>query len=212
MQVQNTTGAASLLQLFGQNSVTPTTPSNAISANSAAVPTDSTESGASTNTPTGTTSSLVSPGNLFQIIQATQQSNGSTSGSASVKQSGSTSPPTAQTTPSGSDWISFPPENAPQNVVDAWNKATAGLDEQQKTLASLNAMLADGQQQLHILTNGQVQISGSNTVSPDTDWQQLSQNVVSSLQQDQRFNNAPTEQANIQALIDTFQNFQSYLG
>jgi hypothetical protein len=97
-------------------------------------------------------------------------------------------------------------------VIDAWNKATAGLDEQQKMTASINAMLADGQQTITLSAGGHIQVSGSNFVSPEFDWNQFSQNVVASLENARQFNTTPTEQETIQSMINTFQEFQSNLG
>ena len=139
-------------------------------------------------------------------LDALQKLQGSQVASTTAQPNTTTS--TAQTTNFG-----FPPQNAPQSVVAAWNTATAGLNEFQKSVAAQVAMFSDGQRTLSSLVNGQA-ISGSdsNTASPSLDWQQFSQNVVANLQNSLQYQTTPTEVANTQSMINTFQNFRSNLG
>ena len=137
----------------------------------------------------GTTSSPPSSAPASQTLQAAQQTDGSSSNE-----------------------VSFPPPNAPQSVVDAWNKATAGLSGPQKTMAGAMAMFADGQLQVSLSPDGQIQTGGSNFVSANFNWQGLSQSVIGGLQRDQQYSTTATEQADVQSMIDAFQNFQTNLG
>lgn len=105
----------------------------------------------------------------------------------------------------GSSLIVFPPQDAPQAVTDAWNKATAGLDGSSKGIMELTAW-----------TSANGLLHAGRSIAPDEtpgfNWKSFAQSLVAGAEEDQKYQVSPEQKALAQLMTDRLKEFLVDLG